>query len=418
MLFLDWHQIGNGNSREYSMENIAAIIAQSRDVKGIEGSRLGHFQGFPIISWNIIQASRAECIGKVFVTSYDSCIIEMATQLGASAIRVPRELSEKSSSAEDQARYVLEEAERTSEESLEVVVVLNSVFPVADSADIDAGVELLKKTGADSVFSAARVDDHPFWIEKGNEAIEASITESQGNPRAGQNHLFLETGLMYIFRTETFRVHGRLKAGRKVIYETPLWKSPQAPPGMWNWQTNADERNGGFLAGETSDSMERVFPRDIQLVVFDFDGVMTDNRALVREDGTEAVFVNRSDGLGVAMIKKMGIRQLILSTETNPVVLARAGKLGIETIAGCTDKKAALKDYCKGKGIPLEKVLYVGNDINDYEVMCSVGYPIVPMDAHARVRAIACRITRARGGEGVVKEIAEWLLVNSEVQNS
>lgn len=82
---------------------------------------------------------------------------------------------------------------------------------------------------------------------------------------------------------------------------------------------------------------------DIDLTVYDFDGVMTDNLVIVFHDGTEAVIVNRADGLGVERLRALGIPQLVLSTETNPVVKARAKKLGLDVITSCKDKKYALK---------------------------------------------------------------------------
>jgi Low specificity phosphatase (HAD superfamily) len=146
------------------------------------------------------------------------------------------------------------------------------------------------------------------------------------------------------------------------------------------------------------------------LLVYDFDGVMTDNCVLVFQDGTEAVFVKRSDGWGIAQLRKAGFRQLILSTEANPVVSARAKKLQIEVLQGRDDKARDLSDYCQSQGIDLAKVLYVGNDVNDLDAMRLVGYPVAPADAHPKVLAIAKHVTQARGGEGVIKEISEILL--------
>lgn len=149
--------------------------------------------------------------------------------------------------------------------------------------------------------------------------------------------------------------------------------------------------------------------KDIDLIVYDFDGVMTDNRVIVFQDGTEAVIVNRADGLGVDHIRLFGIPQLILSTETNPVVKARANKLGLEVIASCEDKRIALKNYCVQNGFDLGKVLYIGNDINDLEVMKIVGYPVAPADAHPDITEIACIVTKAKGGEGVARELADLI---------
>lgn len=153
-----------------------------------------------------------------------------------------------------------------------------------------------------------------------------------------------------------------------------------------------------------------VTPRDLDLLVYDFDGVMTDNRCLVLQDGTEAVFVNRGDGLGVDQFRQKGIPQVILSTETNPVVAARGRKLRIEVIQSCGDKRAALAEYCRRQGHSLDRVVFLGNDVNDLDAMKSVGYPAAPSDAHPSVLAVA-RIRLSRpGGTGVIRELAEVLL--------
>jgi 3-deoxy-D-manno-octulosonate 8-phosphate phosphatase (KDO 8-P phosphatase) len=148
---------------------------------------------------------------------------------------------------------------------------------------------------------------------------------------------------------------------------------------------------------------------DIKLIVYDFDGVMTDNRVFVTQDGKESVACNRGDGLGINMIKGMSIPQIILSTETSNVVLQRAEKLGIFAIHGTGNKKNSLSSYCLKKDIFLKKVLYVGNDLNDMDVMRRVGFPICPADAHEKIRELSIHITKAKGGGGVVRELADWL---------
>lgn len=165
---------------------------------------------------------------------------------------------------------------------------------------------------------------------------------------------------------------------------------------------------------EGSDTMakkiKRFYANDIDLVVYDFDGVMTDNRVIIFQDGTEAVIVNRADGLGVGLIRLLGIPQLILTTETNSVARARAVKLGLKIIASCRDKKSTLKKYCLQNRFNLKKVLYVGNDINDLEVMKIVGYPVAPAKAHREIIKISRLITKLKGGEGVVRELADLIM--------
>jgi YrbI family 3-deoxy-D-manno-octulosonate 8-phosphate phosphatase len=114
----------------------------------------------------------------------------------------------------------------------------------------------------------------------------------------------------------------------------------------------------------------------------------------------------------VDLIASLGIPQLILSTEANPVVKARAAKLKLEVIGACQDKKASLQSYCEQHGVMLDRVVYLGNDLNDLKAMEIVGFPVAPLDAHPQIKAIAKLVTKAKGGQGVVKELAERLMAH------
>jgi len=144
---------------------------------------------------------------------------------------------------------------------------------------------------------------------------------------------------------------------------------------------------------------------DIELIVYDFDGVMTDNTAIVDENGKESVIVNRGDGAGVSYIKGLNINQVIISSEQNNVVTARGKKLGIETIHGVGDKKTVLHDFCQKNNYNLKKVLFIGNDINDYEAMTISGYTACPQDAEPEIKEYVNHIFDAKGGKGVIREL-------------
>jgi 3-deoxy-D-manno-octulosonate 8-phosphate phosphatase (KDO 8-P phosphatase) len=147
----------------------------------------------------------------------------------------------------------------------------------------------------------------------------------------------------------------------------------------------------------------------IKLLAYDFDGVMTDNKVYVDQHGNEMVRVNRADGLGVSEIRKLGISQMILSTETNPVVSIRAKKLDLFCLQGVDSKAQALKNYCGNHQIDLSEVAYVGNDINDLELMKLVGTTFCPADAHVSIKQISQCVLKSKGGEGVSREIFDQL---------
>jgi YrbI family 3-deoxy-D-manno-octulosonate 8-phosphate phosphatase len=149
---------------------------------------------------------------------------------------------------------------------------------------------------------------------------------------------------------------------------------------------------------------------DIDAVVLDFDGTQTDDTVLVDSEGKETVAVHRGDGLGIAALRSAGLPVLILSTETNPVVAARARKLRVPVLHGIDRKDLALKQWCEEQGITPERVLYVGNDVNDLPCFELVGWPTAVANAHDVVRASARSITATPGGHGAIREIASWIL--------
>src|SRR5947208_9069855 len=126
----------------------------------------------------------------------------------------------------------------------------------------------------------------------------------------------------------------------------------------------------------------------ICLLALDFDGVMTDNRVLVDQDGREAVWVHRGDGWGIARLREAGVSVVVISAETNPVVAARCRKLQIDSIQGCDDKLIALQLLARERNIDRESIAYVGNDANDLDCLKWVGLPIAVADAESEVRAV------------------------------
>lgn len=149
---------------------------------------------------------------------------------------------------------------------------------------------------------------------------------------------------------------------------------------------------------------------NLKLIVYDFDGVMTDNKVMLDEFGKETVTVNRGDGYGVAEIKKLGIEQVIISTETNNVVRKRAEKLKIDVINAVQDKKSTVENYCRERGYYLSETMFIGNDLNDFEAIMICGVKGAPADAEPEILEIADWISSKAGGDGVIRELYRFLL--------
>jgi YrbI family 3-deoxy-D-manno-octulosonate 8-phosphate phosphatase len=147
--------------------------------------------------------------------------------------------------------------------------------------------------------------------------------------------------------------------------------------------------------------------RRIKLLAFDFDGVFTDNRVHVNQEGVESVSCWRGDGEGFKIIRRLGIDMVIISTEKNPVVAARGRKVGIRCLQGVEDKAAALKGIAEESGLSMDEVAFVGNDTNDLPALREAALPIVVADANPAIVAHARFRTNARGGQGAVREVCD-----------
>ncbi len=147
--------------------------------------------------------------------------------------------------------------------------------------------------------------------------------------------------------------------------------------------------------------------RAIGLVVFDFDGVFTDNRVWVNGAGEESVACWRGDGIGLRRLDEVGVPCVIVSTEPNPVVAQRARKLGARCVHGVADKLVVLHDESVAAGVGLDAVAYVGNDVNDASCLQVVGMPVVPADAWTEVVPLARWVLQRPGGHGCVREVCD-----------
>jgi len=131
---------------------------------------------------------------------------------------------------------------------------------------------------------------------------------------------------------------------------------------------------------------------------------------LVLQDGREAVVCSRGDGMGISMLQAKGLSFVVLSTEMNPVVDARCKKLGIECKQGIADKAQALVALAREKNLDLNRVIYVGNDVNDLGCMEAAGLAVAVADAHPLALEKADFVLSRGGGDGAVRELCDLLL--------
>ena len=158
--------------------------------------------------------------------------------------------------------------------------------------------------------------------------------------------------------------------------------------------------------------MNKNFFKNIELIIFDFDGVFTNDTVITNSLGEESVICSRSDGMGIDKMHKLGIRMLVLSKERNLVVNARCKKLNLDCVQGVDNKISYLSNWLEKESINPLNVIYLGNDINDIECLKYVGCPAAPINHHPDIlKYIKLNLTQ-KGGEGAVRELCD-IVANS-----
>ena len=380
------------------MSEVVAIIPARGGSKGVVRKNLRRVGGIPLVARAVDAASRCAAVDRVVVTTDDAEIAAVAAEWGAEIVERPGDLSGDEASSESALLHALDVLDSRHVE-VGVVAFLQATSPFIDVDALTGAVQLVRSRRRDSVFSA--VETYGFLWEKGaGGAAEAVNHDIDVRPRRQDRapH-YLETGGFYVVRAAGFRASRHRFFGSVGIAEVPARTALEVD--------SADELE---IARALAPLVDRPEPVTVDAVVTDFDGVHTDDTARLDQDGVEAVTVSRSDGMGVSLLRAAGIPFLILSTETNPVVSMRARKLGVDARQAQPDKAAALCEWAAAKGVPLSRVAYLGNDVNDLPCLDIVGWPVAVPDAHPLVLAAARVVLDRRGGEGAVRDLAERVL--------
>ena len=358
--------------------------------------------GRPLIEHTIRHALTATTVDEVYVSTEDHDVATVATRAGTRVIDRPLELADDTASSESVLLHALDVLRARDGHDPDLVVFLQCTSPVRRVGDIDLAVRTLREADADSLFSATENRDLLWRL--GAACPEPLNYDPADRRREQDMHPQVrENGSIYVFRPEALRREGHRLAGRTVVHEMDYWTSFQldepSQVSLLDWILRRPEFRPPVL-----------WPKSISLVVFDFDGVMTDNAVLVGEDGAEMVRCTRADGWGIARLRDAGTPLLLLSTESHPVVSARARKLAIPCIQGVGDKAAALEDHLRRFQIDPSEVVYVGNDVNDLGCLDLVGMPVAVADAHSEVIDRSVLVLEHAGGEGAVRELCDMLL--------
>jgi YrbI family 3-deoxy-D-manno-octulosonate 8-phosphate phosphatase len=403
-----------------SVRRVLAVIPARGGSKGVPAKNLLPVGGVPLVARAVSECRAARLVTDVVVSTDDQAIAAAAREAGAEVVPRPAAIAGDTATSEAAVLHAMDAYEALHGAPVDVVLLVQCTSPFIVREDLDGVAGAIVENGADTAVTVAPF--HGFiWRDAGDagdEVAAASVTEAVGGGY-GVNHDksfrprrqdrpqdLLETGAAYAMDAPGFRKHRHRFFGRTELVRTD-------PARVLEIDDPHDLARARALAPLFDADRPGSLPTadDIDAVVLDFDGTQTDDRVLIDADGREFVSVHRGDGLGVAALRNSGrLKMLILSTEQNPVVAARARKLKIPVLHGIDRKDLALKQWCEEQGIAPERVLYVGNDVNDLPCFALVGWPVAVASAHDVVRGAARAVTTVPGGDGAIREIASWIL--------
>ncbi|MGZ8803837.1 MAG: cytidylyltransferase domain-containing protein [Microbacterium sp.] len=366
--------------------------------KGVPRKNVRRVGGVPLVARAIAAARATASVDRVIVSTDDQEIAAIAHEWGAQVIERPSALAGDDATSESVLLHALGVMGETGV-PVGILVFVQATSPFIDPRDIDVAVDLVRSNEHDCVFSATETYGF-LWSVQAGAATGVNHDPRVRPRRQDREPHYLETGAFYVMDATGFAVAGHRFFGRVGVVEV-------AESGSIEVDTEEQLQLAQAMAPlfrQDADAM------DVRAVVTDFDGVHTDDTVTTDADGRETVRVSRSDGMGVARLRRSGIPVLILSSETNPVVTARARKLQVDVRQGVEDKVAALLEWVGEKEIALSQVAYIGNDINDLGCLEVVGYPVAVPEAHPLVLAAARVIVSRTGGHGAVRELADRVL--------
>lgn len=373
--------------------SVVAVIPARGGSKQVPRKNVMPIGGVPLVARAIEAARAAPQIDRVVVSTDDAEIAEISRRYGAEVIDRPARLSGDTASSEAALLHALEELG-----DVEVLAFLQATSPFIESAALGRAVDRVRSGAEDVVFSA--FETYAFlWQQTESGAVGVNHDAAHRPRRQDREPHFHETGAFYVMRAAGF-IEAKHRFFGRVGIELADERSA----------IEIDSADQAQLAQAIAGLVDLPAELDVDAVVTDFDGVHTDDTALINAKGDERVTVNRGDGMGVRLLREAGVPVLILSTEQHPVVAARAAKLGVECQHGVGNKEAALRQWAAEKGIALERIAYVGNDINDLGALSIVGWPIAVPGSHHSVLSAARVVLSHRGGAGAVRELAERVL--------
>lgn len=384
--------------------NVAFIPVRGGS-KSIPLKNIKEICGRPLVYWTLKAACECKYIDRVYVATDSEAIkdtVEKFSKKGMleefEKVEVIGRTTESASDTASTESAMLEFAENY---EFDNIVLIQATSPLLVASDLNKGFETFNIAGTDSVLSVVLQKRFHWGVDNEGNARPTNYDVFKRPRRQEFAGYYVENGAFYITSkkdliTSKNRVSGNIKIVE--MKEDTFFEIDE--PSDWEIIESLMKKNG------MSDKLSCA--GKIKMFLTDCDGCLTDGGMYYSEKGDELKKFNTKDGMGLALLRKKGILTGIVTGENVELNKRRVDKLKLDIYEpGCKDKVVVINELCKKYDVKLENVAYIGDDINDLEVLKSVGFGCAPADAISEVKAVAKYVTKAKGGEGVIREVID-----------
>lgn len=362
--------------------------------------------GKPLVYWTVKAACKCKYIDVVYIATDSDKIKETVEEFKRSdeeeIFSKAQVIGRSAESASDTASTEFAMLEFAEQYVFDNIALIQATSPLLRSADLDKGFELYNEIGVDSVLSAVRQKRFNWQINEGGFVNPTNYDVFKRPRRQEFDGYLVENGAFYICsKSDLLRTKNRVSGNMKAVEMSEDTFFEIDEPSDWVIIEALMKKNGM--------EEEKQIPQ-IKMFLTDCDGCLTDGGMYYSEKGDELKKFNTRDGMAFKILREKGIITGIVTSENVDLNRRRAEKLKLDILEdGCKDKVTAVKRICRERGISIENVCYIGDDINDLEVIKMVGFGCCPADAIPEVKEVSKYISKTKGGEGVIREIVEYI---------
>jgi N-acylneuraminate cytidylyltransferase len=387
--------------RSEETKDIVAFVPARGGSKSVPFKNIKDFAGKPLIYWAVLAAQLTDSISEIYVSTDSEQIKNVVESFELSKVNVIGRSPITATDTASSESAMLEFAER---HSFRTIILIQATSPLLTPFDLAEAIEKYLKNGYDSMLSVVR-QKRFLWADDNKKGAYTLNYDYKARPRRQDfDGYWVENGAFYITERQNLLRTGNRLNGRIGLYEMPE---------TTYYELDQDE---DWVVLESMVKMREEFylaclTRDIKVVALDVDGVLTDGQVYVSDKEEQLLKFSRIDGKGIELLGSNAIDVWVVSAEDSPIVKKRCAKLGLGSVfLGVKNKLDCVKQLAYNNGLQREQICFIGDDVQDLELLKWVGFSAAPSNAVDDVKRVVRYVCRNSGGTGAVREVVDLIL--------